>query len=283
MNTNECFKKIGALAKRALIDEVSATPKPGLVDRRNCGSHTDMDIDTFKRSAHALEEYFVRFAEYGYNTAHLVESHTLADARKIGIDAENAMYKATDGINTHKGMIFSGGLICMATGRLLAKGDKVDAYNISKTVALTVNGICENDYSKSKPFEDMTSGEKIYKTYGIKGSRGEAESGFATVMSVAYPFLKECFEKKLDQNTAFVYTLLKLMSVVDDTNVIKRGNTSLGKYVKNKSAELLWKSIEEIERFDDELIRLNLSPGGSADLLAVTGLLYNIEKENIKI
>ena len=278
MNVNEVFKRIGALSKRALIDEVSATPKPGLVDRRNCGSHIDMNIDTFVKSADVLEKYYAAFAEYGYKTAEMTEQESLYGARRIGLDAESAMYRATDGVNTHKGMIFSGGLVCMATGRLIAKHESVNVDSICCVVSKITSGICKNDYSMQKNETDMTSGERIYKAYGIKGSRGEAESGFVTVREVSYPFFVECLEK-YSLNESLVRTLLKLMNVVEDTNIIKRGNTSLGEYVRQKSGSLLYESMEEIEKFDDELIKLNLSPGGSADLLAVTRLLYNIEKE----
>ena len=282
MNTDNFLKKVGELAKSALIDEVTAYPKPGLVDSQNNGAHSDMSIDTFVKSAEALEEYFYRFAKYGKDTSSVGEKESFPNGRLIGVEAERAMFNATGGVNTHKGIIFSMGLICMAVGRLYALGKKISIHNICSTVSLTVSGICERDLQeiKSATFESdfLTNGEKIYTLYGIKGPRGEAESGFKTVREYSYPFMKECFEKGIEKNEVLVRTLLFLMSVVTDTNVINRGGKEAGKYVKDRSKTLYMAPLSEIEEFDKELIQKNLSPGGSADLLAVTWFIYSLEK-----
>jgi triphosphoribosyl-dephospho-CoA synthase len=270
------FEKVSELAHKALIDEVSATPKPGLVDKNNCGSHKDMNYDTFVKSADALKKYFYDITEYGYNTSDLAENETFPKARKLGLDAEKAMYEATGGINTHKGMVFSGGLVCMAVGRLCALGERVSVEGICDTVAKTVRGLCEGDNSQPKNESSMTNGEKLYKKYGIKGSRGEAESGFATVRLHSYPFMKKCFDEKMSENEALVRTLLYIMSVVEDTNVIKRGGIEEGEYVRKKAKRLVYADMQEICKFDEALIEKNLSPGGCADILAVTWLIYNI-------
>ena len=124
----------------------------------------------------------------------------------------------------------------------------------------------------------MSNGEKLFHEYGIKGSRGEAESGFLSVREYAYPFLKECIKNGMDKNETLVRTLLNIMSKVDDTNVIKRGGIPAAHYVKEKSSELIFLPFEKIEEFDRELISKNVSAGGCADLLAVAWLIYNIEK-----
>ncbi len=269
---------VSKIARQTLIDEVSATPKPGLVDCSNCGAHDDMNIDTFIKSANVLEHFFYEFAEYGYSTAYLKATDILNGARKIGLDAEKAMYQATGGVNTHKGMIFSGGLVCLSVGRLIALNDTICIDNICGISADVVNGICECDYSVLDNKIQMSNGEKIYKEHGVKGSRGEAESGFITVRKYSYPFLKECIEKRMPKNEVLVRTLMKTMSVIEDTNVIKRGGIEYLKYIKNRSAELINAEFCEIEQFDKELIHNNISPGGSADILAVTWLIYNIEQ-----
>jgi triphosphoribosyl-dephospho-CoA synthase len=237
-----------------------------------------MDINTFLVSADILKPFFYQFAEYGFNTCGLNEAEIFSNARKIGIDAEKAMYYATNGVNTHKGMIFSGGLICVAVGRLLALGEQISIDNMCNTVVLTVKGLCEKDYSVKKDDNQMTNGERIYARHGIKGSRGEAESGFETVRKHSYPFMKKCFDMGMSKNEALVRTLLKIMSVVQDTNVIKRGGIGFSDYVREKAAILLDADLKTIEEFDRELIENNLSPGGSADLLAVTWFIYNIEQ-----
>ncbi len=279
MSITEKLISISELARQALIDEVSATPKPGLVDKNNCGSHSDMNIDTFLCSADALKPYFYEFAVYGKDTANEPVESILTNARKMGLDAENAMYKATNGVNTHKGLIFSLGLICISTGRLLAKGQTVSLESICDTAKMIVKGICEADYSVIKTDSSMTSGERFYKEYGIKGSRGEAESGFETVRLYSYNFLVKCINDGMTENEALVRTLLKLMSVVTDTNMIKRGGIVLAEKIKGKSAELIYTDLDSIKEFDTQLIKDNLSPGGSADLLAVTWFIYNLERK----
>lgn len=275
------FSRVGEICYKALLSEVCATPKPGLVDRANNGAHRDMDIITFLKSAEAISPYFYAFAEYGYASANLTEKNTLKKGREIGLGAEKTMFNATSGINTHKGMIFSAGLICMAAGRSLARSMAITVENICDTVAKTVEGISTGDYSENmlKGKDVLTNGEKIYQKYGLTGPRGEAESGFLTVRRYGLPFFKSALEKNMTENEALVRTLLYIMSVVDDTNVINRGGKDACEYVKRMSATLYNGTLEEIREFDRVLIEKNLSPGGSADLLAVTVILHDLEKE----
>lgn len=280
-----CSKKLtplllGELAEKALIDEVKATPKPGLVDMENSGAHSDMNIYTFIVSAKSLKPFFIRFAEMGYLNASLPENEVFAKARVVGLEAEKAMFGATGGINTHKGMIFSIGLICLAAGRLLKKGEPLNADTIGNSVALHVNGICQSDYTGLDTKNTLTNGEKVYIKYGIKGPRGEAESGFRTVREVSYPTLKKYLKSSEDQNEALVRTLLYMMSVLDDTNVLKRGGVEGAVFVKEKSKELVNASMKSIRCFDRTLIEKNISPGGCADLLAATWFIYQIENYN---
>ncbi len=278
MNKYKVFEQISALAEKALIDEVSATPKPGLVDSENSGAHSDMDINTFKKSAQALKPYFYRFVIYGYETAAFGENKIFPEARNIGMEAEKAMFDATGGINTHKGMIFSAGLICIAVGRILALNKSIDVENICYTVSLISKGVCQSDYSIEKDESLMTNGEKLYRKYGIKGIRGEAESGFATIKKYSYPFMKKCFCNGMTENESLVRTLIYMMSVVEDTNVISRGGKDIADYVKKRAESLYDADFDEIKEFDRELIQKNLSPGGCADLLAITWFIYNLEK-----
>ena len=104
-------KKIGALAHLAMLSEVSATPKPGLVDRMTNGAHDDMDFFTFLASATALRTSFDTFAELGRAHAKEPVSALLPHLQAAGIIAERHMFAATHGVNTHKGMIFSLGLL----------------------------------------------------------------------------------------------------------------------------------------------------------------------------
>ena len=51
MDQAEKQNKIAAFAVEGMLYEVTATPKPGLVDRANNGAHYDMDYFTFMSSA----------------------------------------------------------------------------------------------------------------------------------------------------------------------------------------------------------------------------------------
>ena len=114
----DCRQTVARLACQALLYEVAATPKPGLVDRENSGSHRDMDVFTFLSSASALTPYFARCAQIGRETRDLPAEQTFAQLRAPGMLAEGQMLHATDGVNTHKGAIFSMGILCGALGRL---------------------------------------------------------------------------------------------------------------------------------------------------------------------
>ena len=111
-------ESIGMKAYYALLEEVYTTPKPGLVDLYSCGAHTDMDVQTFERSAEALQPWFIRMAAQGYLLT-CTREELFTQIRQTGIMAEKAMFQATGGVNTHKGMIFTLGIFCAAAGRCM--------------------------------------------------------------------------------------------------------------------------------------------------------------------
>ncbi len=267
---------IGRAAGKALVSEVKATPKPGLVDSENNGSHSDMNIDTFLSSAKVLEKYFAFFASYGRMTSAMPAKAAFADARKIGVEAERAMYEATGGINTHKGAIFSLGLLSLSAGRLHEKGREINLASLCDTVAEFTEGICERDYARVGGM--FSHGDEVYKKYGLTGPRGEAEKGFPTLRFVTYPVLSKLFGEGYSENDALVRSLLKTMAVLDDTNILNRSDRKTLEYVKSRAASLVYSDLEEIREFDRELIGKNVSPGGSADLISQAYFVYLLEK-----
>ena len=260
----------------ALQQEVSTTPKPGLVDRRNNGAHTDMGIRHFFVSANTLRPFFCRMAEAGYLGRDDDPKDTFAQIRKIGMEAESAMKKATGGVNTHKGAIFSLGLLCAAAGAI----DPAlwSAESLLARCAQITQGIVSQDLAAITPENAQTAGEKIYAQYGIGGVRQQAEEGFPVVKNVGLPVLQQALEKGLSMNDACAVTLLHLLAATDDTNLIHRGGRQVQLQVKNQIADLLktdpFPSTETIEALDQDFISRNLSPGGSADLLALTCQVY---------
>ncbi|EOV3106013.1 triphosphoribosyl-dephospho-CoA synthase, partial [Klebsiella oxytoca] len=126
----------------------------------------------------------------------------------------------------------------------------------------------------------VSKGEGHFLRYGLSGARGEAESGFHTVRTQAMPVFNRVMANTGDANLALLQTLLHLMAWNDDTNLVSRGGLEGLNFVQQQAQKLLWEGgvladggLEALRQLDDELIVRHLSPGGSADLLAVTWFL----------
>lgn len=276
---------ISEIAINSMLLEVSATPKPGLVDRNNSGAHKDMDFYTFMKSSASQVHTFYKCALEGLKFEGKDKRELLKLIRPIGIEGENKMFKATNGVNTHKGLIFSLGVIAAATGlqyRETQKNMKVE--DICHKVTEIAEGIVSRELGNLKNKEALTYGEKLFKNHGIKGIRGEVEAGFPTVRDYSLPLLKELMEGKESINDNLVQVLLHLMTVVEDVNILGRHGIEQLEYTKMAAKEALVlggifteKGREKILKLDEEFIKKNISPGGAADLLAVTLMLYFLE------
>lgn len=271
-------KVVSDYGYEALLSELMLTPKPGLVDRRNSGAHRDMGIDTFLTSARVLSKYFPRFVQIGYDAAHVEAGDFLSLARMIGVSCEQEMFEATRGINTHKGAIFALGLLCSASGRLAATGIELTRERICAEVANICAGLVDRELDGTTSAQ--TAGERAFRRHGVAGARGEAASGYWTVRSVALPVYDRLRDADVSEKMALLESLLHLLVVNADTNVISRGGLAGLEYVREYAARLLLEGgvlatgwLEKMTAFDDELIARNLSPGGSADLLIVTAFL----------
>ncbi|HBC7445791.1 TPA: triphosphoribosyl-dephospho-CoA synthase [Serratia marcescens] len=132
-------------AFRALLVEVNLTPKPGLVDRHNTGAHRDMDLGHFYRSARAIGVWLPRFIQRGREDAALPAEQQLARLRPLGLACENQMFRATGSINTHKGSVFSLGLLCTAFGRLQQQGRAIGAEALCAEVAAMCRGLVDRE------------------------------------------------------------------------------------------------------------------------------------------
>ena len=265
---------IGDLAVRSLLEEVGITPKPGLVDRRNSGSHRDMDIRTFQASAAALSPYFHACVEIGMDTAGSAPDETFSLLRAAGLRAEQAMYGATGGVNTHKGAIFTLGVLCGAAGRLWTPEGAYDPAALCREVSSMTRKAMEEDWKRG----GETIGHRLYREYGIRGIRGEAADGLPSVTQIGLPVFRGCLKKGMDLNEAGVRTLLHLIARVQDTNLIARGGISAAKRASERAAALLKTEFttKDVEALDDWFIAQNLSAGGCADLLAAVIFLHSL-------
>ena len=238
---------LGEMAENALLAEVHFTPKPGLVDEANNGAHRDMDVPLFERSAHALRPCFEDFVRLG------IQGASPAALQQAGVRAEQAMFAATGGVNTHKGAIYSGALLLHAAGRLLSGEEEGDLCELAAQTAAAI------------PAPTGTHGAAVRAQCG--GIRTEAVSGYPTAQAVL---------RQLRQSGPLDALLLS-MSRLDDSTLWHRGGAEGAQLVRSRAADILAAPASEREartrRLDAELIERNLSPGGSADLLAMAFFL----------
>ena len=268
-------REAARLACQALLYEVAITPKPGLVDRENSGSHRDMDFFTFQASAAALQPYFAQCVRIGRQGG--APEETLRALWLPGKLAEAEMRRATVGVNTHKGAIFSMGILCGALGRL----DRESWGNPDRILdecAAMAKGIVSEDYRDLTPETAKTAGQKLYLRYGITGVRGQAEAGFPAVREAGLPTLEAALAAGKNINEASCAALLALLVHTADTNMIHRGGFDGMQQATLEVREILdrenFPSRETLESLDKRFIEKNLSPGGSADLLALTLFLH---------
>lgn len=268
---------LGALAAKALLYEVCTTPKPGLVDRKNNGSHRDMDVFTFLDSTAALLPYFEEAVRLGIETRNLPPQETFRRLRQAGAAGERAMFRATGGVNTHKGAVFTLGTVCAAAGRLWT----AEGFSKDLDAALALCGemsaqAVQEDFEAIRREGAHTTGQRIYLEHGLEGIRGELSRGLPAVAQIGLPTLRRHLAAGDTLEQAGVQVLLALMAQVVDTNLIARGGLEGQQWAMEQAKNLTQDravSQEEAEKLDRALIERNLSPGGCADLLAITYFL----------
>lgn len=271
---------IASMINKAILYEVSTTPKPGLVDRNNNGAHDDMDYLTFMSSASSIASGFYKIAEHANEFIGSPKA-LFESIRPIGMAMEKKMFDATAGVNTHKGIIFSLGVLCAASVVVLKQNElnveNIINYASSMTVGLT------DELNMSRPVE-MTHGERLYFKYGITGIRGEVEAGFPSVTKTGLDVLRKSYYTLQCKNDLFVQVLFALMTCVEDSNILSRHDSETLMEVQKMAKEFLdsggmikKNGLERVKVLDDLFIERRISPGGSADLLAVTLYLGMIE------
>lgn len=273
-------KTLGVMAAKALLYEVCTTPKPGLVDRSNNGSHRDMDVFTFLDSTAALLPYFEEAVRLGMETRDLPPQKTFCRLRQAGVAGERAMLRATRGVNTHKGAVFTLGTVCAAAGRLWT----AEGFSKDVDAALALCGemsaqAVQEDFEAIRREGAHTTGQRLYLEHGLEGIRGELSRGLPAVTQVGLPTLRRRLEAGDSLENAGVQVLLALMAQVVDTSLIARGGLEGQRWAMEQARSLTQgrsSSQKEAEKLDCALIERNLSPGGCADLLAITYFLHFI-------
>lgn len=276
---------IGHLASMALQAELDTTPKPGLVDRNDNGAHCDMDHALMQRSILALHPYFVRLAQLGFNGKQPCHDEIV----NIGIEAEREMFKATGGVNTHKGALFSIGLAAVALAgesfcRITqAEGCGTMAYNDvnSKQIQSLSNSIAS--LARLFPDTNGTHGSKAKANNILKGALDNAREGYTQLFKAWLPFYIDRIAE--GDNYALHKTLLRIMCDLDDTNIVYRTSMETMQEVKTEARQMLDTSRNivnfeaALQAMNTDYIHRNISPGGSADMLSLVVFLSCIVRK----
>ena len=276
-------REIMELATESLLAEVRVTPKPGLVDRSNSGSHRDMDLPLFEKSAAALLPYWGECFAVGRDTAEEPAGETFRRLRPVGLAAEKAMFSATGGINTHKGAVFLMGTLCGAVGRLIDQQlDRPTAEKLLEECRAMTREAMEDDFARIRQNGAKTAGEVLYLDHGLRGARGEAADGFPSVRGTSLPAFRSLLAKGCEREHAAAVTLLHLIAMGTDTNLFHRGGAEGAAWAAAEAERLIENgripTLAEIAELDERFVGRNLSPGGCADLLAVTLFLDRWER-----
>ncbi|MCF7953621.1 MAG: triphosphoribosyl-dephospho-CoA synthase [Spirochaetales bacterium] len=398
---------VSSAAVRSMLFEVSASPKPGLVDRFSSGAHGDMDYFTFLASITAISPYLQRMADYPRRFLEELEDQKFPSdpsslqlcheklpavdpvctecipakyipkeyisvkssqdkssqhkevfnyaalfpgLRSIGREAEDAMFRATGGVNTHKGLIFSLGVLCAAASAIFHQGGSLLDSGLAEAAAAAAGriseGIVQRDLGglgldsfrkkavpnnfhrdtrveaavglrvksgKSAELRKLTAGEKLYLQYGVRGIRGEAEDGFPTVLRYGLPRLRKYLgkyslnaHKPLSKdgrksamaesgvemgniglqslNMVYLDVFMELLCHTEDSNVLSRGGWDALQWIQGEARSIMTlggaetpEGMAGIRKLDAACMRRNISPGGTADLLAVTIFLSQLD------
>jgi triphosphoribosyl-dephospho-CoA synthase len=265
--------QLAELARQALVAEVELTPKPGLVDRRGAGAHSDLSLDLMRRSAAAIAPYFEAMADSAQSMP--FDQGLRTEVAAIGRAAESAMFQVTNGSNAHKGAIWILGLLVTAAAQCVDSNPEAIAQDAAFLARLP---------DRAQP-QLVSHGEMVRARYGATGARGEAFAGFPHVRHVGLPTLRAERNKGRTETNSRLCALLNIMARLEDTCVLFRGGAEGLAIVQKGASDALHAggpgSVAgdlAIVRLDQELLIRNISPGGTADLLAATLFLDTLER-----
>lgn len=271
---------VAHLATRALKAELNTTPKPGLVDTHDSGAHRDMDHALMMRSIRAMHPYFVRLATLGYDSTQL-PAHN--DIVSIGLEAEKAMFKSTGGVNTYKGALFSMGLAVTAATYIIGRGKVATTTHGKEYVPGDLLSAIIIQLANGFPDTSGTHGSRAKQLAqsgcSLKSALDNAREGYPQLFGEWLPF----YETRIKGDDSYVKhkTLLRIMCDLDDTNIVYRTDYDTMLNVKTLARHLLEDFSEAgIDDLNRDFVSRNISPGGSADMLALVVFLFGITRKD---
>ena len=266
---------LGRAAIASLYDELALEPKPGLVSFADAGSHDDMDASTFLRSLFALRHFFVRVASQGARSA------AFAPLEALGMAAEARMLQATGGVNTHRGAIFTLGLLCAAAGAAHAAGLPCNASNLRGTLLARWGDALASRARRAS----ATHGARAARAHGLRSASEEAAQGLPTLFDHVLPALRGARRVGADDRGAKLHALFTAMAELDDTNLVHRGGLQglhdarrLARDFLAEGGGLSADAPARAARVHATFVERRLSPGGSADLLAAACWIERVER-----
>ena len=263
-------QRVGRAAVAALYDELALAPKPGLVSFVDSGSHSDMDATTFMRSLFALRGYFARSAMAGAARAPFIELEAL------GIQAEARMLAATRGVNTHRGAVFTLGLLSAAAGRCTGC---VSPTRLRDSLRTSWGDALDARRRRAA----ASNGRRATEAHGLRGAGDEAALGFPVVFEHAVPAFARARQQGLDDRHARLQALFEIIAVLDDTNLAHRGGLVGLRFAQAQARAFLRAggaarpdALAHAQAIHQAFVARRLSPGGAADVLAAAGFVERV-------
>lgn len=279
VEVSERASQLATLAVDALIEEAELTPKPALVDRRGGGAHTDMDLPMLRHSAIALRPTFAALAVQA--SGRMPSQYLREELAKIGRNGEEAMFAATGGVNTHRGAIWTLGLLIAAA---VMSSDYSFCAPPAQTAKLAGSVAC---FSDRKAPSELSNGSLAKQRYGVMGARGEAYLGFPSVVNVGLPALHAARETG-SETQARLNALVAMISCVEDTCLLHRGGLEALADAQSGAHKVIdaggvntRAGSDALQALERRLLWHGASPGGSADLLAAVLLLDSLDRCDI--
>jgi triphosphoribosyl-dephospho-CoA synthase len=263
-------QRIGRAAIAALYDELALAPKPGLVSFVDAGSHTDMDAGTFMRSLFSLRHCFPRLAMLGAARA------PFGALEALGVAAEARMLAATGGVNTHRGAVFTLGLLSAAAGLGQSR------FNAAQLREALMSAWGEALDARRRGTA-ASNGRRAAQAHGLRGAADEAALGFPVVFEHALPALMRARRQGLDDRRARLQTLFEIIAVLDDTNLAHRGGLAGLRFAQTQARTFLGAggaarpdALMNAQSIHEAFVARRLSPGGAADVLAAAGFIERV-------
>jgi triphosphoribosyl-dephospho-CoA synthase len=287
-------RRLGRAAVAALYDELALAPKPGLVSFEDSGSHRDMDARSFLRSLFALRRHYPRFVTLGALGA------DFAALARAGLAAEEDMLAATGGINTHRGAIFTLGLLCASAGALLVAGQPLQPAALRRTLlarwgpALAArDGVGRQGSAAARaqahaavpePVRPSNShGARAAQVHGLRGANAEAAAGMPVLFDTALPALRGALAAGLPPPAARLQAFFATLAVLDDTNLAHRGGLPGLRWAQAQAQAWLDAggahapaAVARARQLHRAFVQGRLSPGGAADVLAAACWLQRV-------